>query len=111
MRCLTRIAGLAALDWYVGTYFADLILTSAKHSAYCKSMSSMLGARCLPFTSLGFCANVIVAKTGDIAWRLQLGSAFIPAFPLASRLLTDIEAMGRRTDWRFSPDLLRARER
>ncbi|KAK4706077.1 hypothetical protein P7C70_g124, partial [Phenoliferia sp. Uapishka_3] len=32
---------------------------------------------------LGFCANVIVADTGDIAWRLQLGSAFIPAVPLA----------------------------
>jgi len=29
---------------------------------------------------LGFCANVIVKDTGDIAWRLQLGSAFIPAF-------------------------------
>ena len=32
---------------------------------------------------LGFCANVIVADTGRIAWRLQLGSAFIPALPLA----------------------------
>ncbi|KAL8290001.1 hypothetical protein RQP46_002940 [Phenoliferia psychrophenolica] len=31
---------------------------------------------------LGFCANVIVADTGAIAWRLQLGSAFIPAVPL-----------------------------
>jgi MFS family permease len=29
---------------------------------------------------LGFSANVIVKDTGDIAWRLQLGSAFIPAF-------------------------------
>lgn len=27
-------------------------------------------------------ANVAVAKTGDISWRLQLGSAFIPAVPL-----------------------------
>lgn len=32
---------------------------------------------------LGFCANVAVADTGAISWRLQLGSAFIPAFPLA----------------------------
>lgn len=32
---------------------------------------------------LGFCANVIVKDTGDIAWRLQLGSAFIPSFILA----------------------------
>ncbi|KAK1052118.1 hypothetical protein LTR74_016582 [Friedmanniomyces endolithicus] len=32
---------------------------------------------------LGFCANVIVKDTGNIAWRLQLGSAFIPSFILA----------------------------
>ncbi|KAF2825043.1 hypothetical protein CC86DRAFT_468286 [Ophiobolus disseminans] len=31
---------------------------------------------------LGFSANLIVVNTGDIAWRLQLGSAFIPAVPL-----------------------------
>ncbi|KAM0294430.1 hypothetical protein HYE67_000111 [Fusarium culmorum] len=31
---------------------------------------------------LGFCANVIVKDIGDIAWRLELGSAFIPAFIL-----------------------------
>lgn len=32
---------------------------------------------------IGFCANAIVKDTGKIAWRLQLGSAFIPAVPLA----------------------------
>jgi hypothetical protein len=31
---------------------------------------------------LGFCANVIVKDAGRIAWRLQLGSAFIPSFTL-----------------------------
>ncbi|KIW90293.1 uncharacterized protein Z519_08937 [Cladophialophora bantiana CBS 173.52] len=31
---------------------------------------------------LGTCANLAVKDTGDIAWRLQLGSAFIPAVPL-----------------------------
>lgn len=31
---------------------------------------------------MGFAANVIVKDTGDIAWRLQLGSAFIPSFIL-----------------------------
>ncbi|KAK3683880.1 hypothetical protein B0T22DRAFT_483688 [Podospora appendiculata] len=31
---------------------------------------------------LGTCANLAVAKTGAISWRLQLGSAFIPAVPL-----------------------------
>ncbi|KAM0419063.1 hypothetical protein ACHAPT_012002 [Fusarium lateritium] len=32
---------------------------------------------------LGFCANVILKDVGKIAWRLELGSAFIPAFVLA----------------------------
>ncbi|KAL1853479.1 hypothetical protein Plec18170_005476 [Paecilomyces lecythidis] len=31
---------------------------------------------------LGFCANLAVKDTGAISWRLQLGSAFIPALPL-----------------------------
>lgn len=31
---------------------------------------------------LGFCANLAVMDTGKISWRLQLGSAFIPAVPL-----------------------------
>ncbi|KAF2198805.1 MFS transporter [Delitschia confertaspora ATCC 74209] len=31
---------------------------------------------------LGTCANLIVKDVGRIAWRLQLGSAFIPAIPL-----------------------------
>ncbi|EIN06371.1 hypothetical protein PUNSTDRAFT_89926 [Punctularia strigosozonata HHB-11173 SS5] len=31
---------------------------------------------------LGFCANLILYQVGPIAWRLQLGSAFIPAIPL-----------------------------
>ncbi|GFF84488.1 hypothetical protein IFM60648_07047 [Aspergillus lentulus] len=31
---------------------------------------------------LGFSANLAVKDTGDIAWRLQFGSAFIPAIPL-----------------------------
>jgi MFS family permease len=31
---------------------------------------------------LGFCANLAVKDVGGIAWRLQVGSAFIPAVPL-----------------------------
>lgn len=31
---------------------------------------------------LGTCANLAVAHTGKIAWRLQLGSAMLPAIPL-----------------------------
>jgi Sugar (and other) transporter len=32
---------------------------------------------------LGCAANLAVFNTGPIAWRLQFGSAFIPAVPLA----------------------------
>lgn len=31
---------------------------------------------------VGFCANLILFNVGNIAWRLQLASAFIPAVPL-----------------------------
>ncbi|KAE8154283.1 hypothetical protein BDV25DRAFT_147868 [Aspergillus avenaceus] len=33
---------------------------------------------------LGLAANIIVKDTGDIAWRLQFGSAFIPSFLLGA---------------------------
>lgn len=36
----------------------------------------------LPGIFLGTCANLAVGKSGDIAWRLQFASAFIPAVPL-----------------------------
>ncbi|KAH8816984.1 hypothetical protein F5884DRAFT_241499 [Xylogone sp. PMI_703] len=32
---------------------------------------------------LGLCANLVVYRIPNIAWRLQIGSAFIPAVPLA----------------------------
>lgn len=31
---------------------------------------------------MGTASNLIVGKTGEISWRLQFGSAFIPAVPL-----------------------------
>ncbi|RFU33303.1 hypothetical protein B7463_g3020, partial [Scytalidium lignicola] len=31
---------------------------------------------------IGTCANLVFVHTGRIAWRLQLGSAFVPAIPL-----------------------------
>ena len=31
---------------------------------------------------LGTCANLVFVDVGKIAWRLQLGSAFVPAVPL-----------------------------
>ncbi|EEQ27911.1 sugar transporter [Microsporum canis CBS 113480] len=33
---------------------------------------------------LGFTANLVVKNAGTIAWRLQVGSAFIPAVPLVA---------------------------
>lgn len=36
---------------------------------------------------LGTCANLAVKNTGRISWRLQLGSAFIPAVPLLIGIL------------------------
>ncbi|GAO46983.1 sugar transporter [Saitoella complicata NRRL Y-17804] len=32
---------------------------------------------------LGFCANLALYSVGPLAWRLELGSAFLPALPLA----------------------------
>ncbi|KAI2626823.1 sugar transporter-domain-containing protein [Xylaria nigripes] len=36
---------------------------------------------------LGTCANLAVGHVGNIAWRLQIGSAFIPAIPLCALIL------------------------
>ncbi|KAI0973168.1 sugar transporter-domain-containing protein [Xylaria arbuscula] len=36
---------------------------------------------------LGTIANLVVGRVGPIAWRLQIGSAFIPAVPLVSLIL------------------------
>lgn len=33
---------------------------------------------------LGFCANLALSGTGNIAWRLELGSAFLPAVPMTA---------------------------
>lgn len=41
---------------------------------------------------LGTCANLAVVNTGAIAWRLQLGSAFIPAVPLVIGVLFSPES-------------------
>ncbi|GAP90125.2 putative hexose transporter [Rosellinia necatrix] len=36
---------------------------------------------------LGTSANLVVGRVGPIAWRLQIGSAFIPAIPLCALIL------------------------
>ena len=38
--------------------------------------------RNLHFLCRGYSANLAVYQVGKVAWRLQLGSAFIPAIPL-----------------------------
>lgn len=51
----TNIRGGLVMSWQVWTAFGILI---------------------------GTCANLVFVDTGDIAWRLQLGSAFVVAIPL-----------------------------
>jgi hypothetical protein len=36
----------------------------------------------LTFPSSGFCSNLIFFRIGDLAWRFQLGAAFVPAVPV-----------------------------
>lgn len=62
---------------------------------------------------LGTCANLAVVKTGRIAWRLQLGSAFIPAVPLLLGIYFCPESprwlMTRRTHRKAYQSLIRLR--
>jgi hypothetical protein len=53
------------------------VIPNPAYNSHSRSSDSSIGI------FLGFCANVIVKDTGDIAWRLQFGSAFIPSFVLA----------------------------
>lgn len=62
---------------------------------------------------LGTCANLAVVNTGRIAWRLQLGSAFIPAIPLLLGIYFCPESprwlMTRRTHRKAYESLIRLR--
>ena len=62
------------MSWQMWTAFGGFLLCSFK-SEFTDSLN-LLGI------FLGFCANLAVYNTGAISWRLQLGSAFIPAVPL-----------------------------
>ena len=64
------VRGALVMGWQLYTAFG---IASA-------SPAQLLSGSC---QFIGFCANAIVKDTGKIAWRLQLGSAFIPAVPLA----------------------------
>ena len=61
---------LADVDWYVTRFVTTTPVI------YLTNMMVAFGI------FLGFSANLAVSGTGDISWRLQLGSAFIPAVPL-----------------------------
>lgn len=60
---------------------------------------------------LAFCANFAVYNVGKIAWRLQLGSAFIPAVPLVIGIYFCSESPRwyMKKVFRMIPHLLRKR--
>lgn len=57
----------------VGEYYVPLPLTPNQNSSYLQTAFGIL---------LGFSANLVLFQVGTIAWRLQFGSAFLPALPL-----------------------------
>ncbi|KAK2612484.1 hypothetical protein QQS21_001422 [Conoideocrella luteorostrata] len=67
------IRGGLVMSWQMWTAFGNV------SSPYFKSLLYSHRHDCI---FLGTCANLAVGKTGDIAWRLQFASAFIPAVPL-----------------------------
>jgi MFS family permease len=69
-----RIRGALVMFW-------QLWVTFGKQNVYAPKTGRLLVFSTGIFA--GFAANVIVKNAGKIAWRLQLGSAFIPAFFLA----------------------------
>jgi hypothetical protein len=68
------IRGALVMSWQLWTAFGIFLGESPVAPAENRHSSCSI---------LGFAANVIVQDVGKIAWRLQLGSAFIPAVPLA----------------------------
>jgi len=73
------IRGGLVMSWQVWTAFGRQH-TPAPQFAWKKRREYL--TRCDPGILLGTVANVAVANTGAIAWRLQFGSACIPAVPL-----------------------------
>jgi MFS family permease len=67
------IRGGLVMSWQIWTAFVSLPLTGT-YTSYSDTPQQGI--------FLGTCANLAVGKTGAISWRLQFGSAFIPAVPL-----------------------------
>ena len=57
---------------------------------------------------LGTCANLAVKDVGSIAWRLQLGSAFIPAVPLVLGVWFCPESPRFDSHWNAALDMMSA---
>lgn len=95
--CLLSVLGTAFTQTWVQCFICRLLLgvgMGAKAStvpiyAAENSPAAIRGALVMSWQMwnafgifLGFCANLAVANVPHIAWRLQFGSAFIPAIPL-----------------------------
>lgn len=66
------IRGALVMSWQIWTAFGAS-LTGNEPKSQLTALEGIF---------LGTCSNLAVGKTGDISWRLQFGSAFIPAVPL-----------------------------
>lgn len=71
----TAIRGGLVMSWQMWTAFG-IFLCVLPHLFLLRVLVDWMAA------GSGFCANLAVYKVGAIAWRLQLGSAFLPAVPL-----------------------------
>ncbi|KAG8418937.1 hypothetical protein J3459_011918 [Metarhizium acridum] len=75
------IRGGLVMSWQMWTAFGKFSVPFSLFFST-RDRNTILTAPPLSGIFLGTCANLAVGKTGDIAWRLQFASAFIPAVPL-----------------------------
>ncbi|KHN97382.1 sugar transporter [Metarhizium album ARSEF 1941] len=74
------IRGGLVMSWQMWTAFGNSAqLPPTRHARQRQKNANRAGSAGI---FLGTCANLAVGRTGDIAWRLQFASAFIPAVPL-----------------------------
>lgn len=62
--------------WHIREMSPADIFSTGQHPTYTPLVWTAFGIL------LGTSANLVVKDTGKLSWRLQLGSAFIPAIPL-----------------------------
>jgi MFS family permease len=74
-----RIRGALVMSWQMWTAFGILHTSLYPRDIY---QTYIALSNSIPTgIFLGFCANLAVYQVGALAWRLQIGSAFIPAVP------------------------------